>query len=827
MKCPATPYDDGLTVFILQCAQGDKLTQTRKEVHFIGQPEGAAIICRRRVNRLFTRTGDNLLMNRIPMHLGVRPVTALGTLLLALHPGAVVWAQAATTRAAPSGTTANAEESAVATQKPADARLKTVTVTGSTDETEARRRSTASKIIVGREEIDRFGDSTVGEILKRLPGVTTQGAPGRGGAPRMRGLGGGYTQILIDGEPSPRGFALDDLSPEQIERIEILRAPTAETGARAIAGTINIITRGGYSKRLNDLRLGLGYEHGSVLPSASWTRNDTLGNFTYNFTLAANRYERSSESVRHQSTENLATAAVVEQLENNSSSGSRQGIHVNSRLQWRDERGNTLVLMPLLVVSQGSGDGASVLTQRGGVAPYSHTVSHNDGRFGTARLGGQWTYRLEQGGNINVRFGYGESQWNSSTQRQNFDVAPGQNAQTDTRSDQHDKSFTSSAKFTKTLSNDHSLVTGAELDLNRRVEAATTLQNGETPLSEFDGNLQARARRVALYAQDEWSLTPQWAVHAGLRWEGIQTEGSIGEGAGEVSNRSSVTTPLVHAVWKLTPQSRDQVRFSLTRSYRSPDLQNLIARPSINSMFANRGANEEIHPDRAGNPALKPELASGLDIAFERYLPGSGMLTANLFFRRISDLMRRRTTLEPVSWADVPRWVSRMQNIGDATTRGIEMEAKFRLSDVVADAPKIDVRANASVFASQVQGVPGPNNRLDQQPDGTLNLGGDYRLPGLPLTLGASLNWTPGYTTQLSNDQSARIGAKRVLDAYALWTINPQYQLRVSASNLAPRSYATGGTLESVNGLGQPIRTVSEALAPSYLNWQLRLEIKL
>ena len=92
-------------------------------------------------------------------------------------------------------------------------------------------------------------------MLKRLPGVTIQGRPGRGGAIRLRGLGSGYTQILLDGERVPPGFSLDSLTPDQIERIEILRAPTAETGARAIAGTINIITRGGYTRRVNDVRL--------------------------------------------------------------------------------------------------------------------------------------------------------------------------------------------------------------------------------------------------------------------------------------------------------------------------------------------------------------------------------------------------------------------------------------------------------------------------------------------------------------------------------------------------------------------------------------------
>ncbi len=89
----------------------------------------------------------------------------------------------------------------------------------------------------------------------------------------MRGIGTGYTQILIDGERMPPGFAIDQPAPDQIERIEILRAPTAETGARAIAGTINIILREPLRQRGDDLRLGLGAELGSerggLQPNAS------------------------------------------------------------------------------------------------------------------------------------------------------------------------------------------------------------------------------------------------------------------------------------------------------------------------------------------------------------------------------------------------------------------------------------------------------------------------------------------------------------------------------------------------------------------------------
>ena len=175
--------------------------------------------------------------------------------------------------------------------------LEAVQITGSRpDDVQERRNSTAAKIIIGRDEIDRFGDSTLGDVLKRLPGVTIQGRPGRGGAIRLRGLGNGYTQILLDGERVPPGFSLDSLTPDQIERIEILRAPTAETGARAIAGTINIITRGGYSKRVNDVRLTTAYENGKLQPAASWTRNFTAGQFIVNYSLSAFHYDRDSSS---------------------------------------------------------------------------------------------------------------------------------------------------------------------------------------------------------------------------------------------------------------------------------------------------------------------------------------------------------------------------------------------------------------------------------------------------------------------------------------------------------------------------------------------------
>ncbi len=702
-----------------------------------------------------------------------------------------------------------------------------VTATRATD-TEARRQSTAAKIVIGREEIERYGDSNLGDVLKRLPGVTLQGRPGRGGNIRMRGLGSGYTQILLDGQRVPPGFSLDSLTPEQIERIEILRAPTAETGARAIAGTINIITREGFVKHINDARLTLGVENGRVQPGVSWTRNEPIGPFIVNYSLSAFSSDRESGSTTTTVDRRLADDSItLDQRDVSRVRDKRQGVHATGRLQWRSEQGaDSVTLMPLLIYGNGSTQRAGVLTQTVGAQPKPCDTSATDGdsSFTLLRLNGQWNHRLDDGGGrIEAKFGLGQGRTLSRSLRNEFTGGALSRTLAD-RGDTLDRNALLSGKFMRTLAGEHSFVAGAEGEANRRTETRNT--NDPTLLANFGDNVAASSTRFAAYAQDEWQLAPQWAAHAGLRWEGITTRGASGEnGTAEQTNRSNVWTPLLHAVWKPEPESRDQVRFSLTRSYRSPTLQNMIGRPSINNRYPAPGANTPTQPDRAGNPDLKPELATGLDIAVERYLAGGGLLSANVFHRRIKNYMRSQTALEAVAWSPgQPRYVSRPQNIGDAMTQGLELEAKFRLSELMADVPKLDLRANASVFRSRVRAVPGPDNRLDQQPGVTANLGADYRVPGWPLTLGGNLNWTPAYDTRVSEIQTAYQGRKVVIDAYGLWVFGPALQLRLTASNLNPRDYLTGG---SVDDLGAGIRETSATTAPTFLNVQLRLEIKL
>ncbi|MFO1326235.1 MAG: TonB-dependent receptor [Rubrivivax sp.] len=747
------------------------------------------------------------------MHNPRQPTLALLAVPLAaaLLPAGAAHAQAA------------AAQPARAASAPPQTQQVEITATRDND-AEQRRQSTAAKIVIGREEIDRFGDSTVGEVLKRLPGVTIQGPPGRGGPPRMRGLGAGYTQILIDGQRVPPGFSIETLTPEQIERIEILRAPTAETGARAIGGTINIITREGYKRRINDLRMGFAVEHGEVTPGIFWTRNDSVGDLTYTLSGSAFRNRRRSESSTHTTDALIDSDTLLrDQVETSEGLDTRRGLNVTSRLQWRLGGADSLVLMPVLFTARTDARRHYELDQAQGLVPalYDQADSHTQSRFTVGRVNLQYRATLGEGLRLEANGGASRASGRSEGTRDETSDAGVLLRTTHDRSTTLDRSNQLTTKLSKLLDGDHSLVGGLEIERLTRHETRVTEQNGEDPLADFEPDLQASSRRLAAYLQDEWAITPNWAAHAGLRWEGIRTRGDSGDGE-HPDNRSRVLTPLLHAVWKPDPKSRDQLRISLTRSYKSPTLQNLVARPVLSSRYPASGANSATSPDRAGNPDLRPELATGIDIAIERYLPQGGVLSANVFHRRLKDYIRSTIGLEDVPWSPVPRYVSRPQNVGRAVTQGIELEAKFRLDQAFDGAPPTELRTNLSLFRSRVAAVPGPDNRLDEQPKGTLNLGADHRFRGTPLTLGGSLNLTPGYRTQVSELQLREAGFKRQFDAYALWVFNPALQLRLLASNLSAADYRSLAAVDTGN-----LRTQAVTTTPSWVNWQLRLELKL
>ncbi|MFM2121274.1 MAG: hypothetical protein RL722_2742, partial [Pseudomonadota bacterium] len=667
--------------------------------------------------------------------------------------------------------------------KPPAASLERVEITGSgQSETEARRQSTASKIVIGRDELDRLGDNSVADVLKRLPGVTLGGRPGRGGEIRMRGLGGGYTQILVNGERMPPGFSIDSLTPEQIERIEVSRAPTAETGARAVAGTINIILREDVKRRLNQVHLGTGFEAGAVNPLVSWTRGDQAGDLSYNLSVTGYRQNVHDHTEIDTVDSDPATGTPTHvQHEVDNSQTRRESLHLGGRLVWRLGGGDSLSFMPFLLSSRSTSSFSASLRPELGPLPWTQASRDGHGSFELGRVNLQWQTRAG-GGKLELRGGLNRSTSHSDALR---DQSGGSNPLTQlTAADVNDRGWSSGLKWQRPLGEDHSIALGWEGEGNRRSETSSNLIAGQPQGADDGDNLGARTLRQAVWAQDEWNFGPRWSAYAGLRWEGISTRSDAGTAqagsspaTGSITNQSRVLTPLLHSAWKLDDAGKEQIRVALTRSYKSPSLSQLVARQTTVT------DNTPTRPDRLGNPDLRPELATGLDASFEHYFSAGGLMSVGVFHRRIEQLIRNRITQQTLDVAGVPslRWVSQPQNVGDASTSGLEMEAKFRLAELMSaeggPVPNVDLRSNLSLFRSRVSGVAGPDNRLDQQPRASANLGADWKLRDSPLTLGGNVNWTPAGHVQLASDaasggtdESMTSAAKRVLDVYALWT---------------------------------------------------------
>jgi vitamin B12 transporter len=126
-----------------------------------------------------------------------------------------------------------------------------VVVTATRTETPAEQLGAAVTVITG-EEIDTRRYPTVDEALRGVPGVEIRrsGSFGKASAISIRGANANQVQVLVDGmrvkSPTLGQVDLSDLSPEMIERIEVIRGPQSTLyGADAIGGVVNIITRRG------------------------------------------------------------------------------------------------------------------------------------------------------------------------------------------------------------------------------------------------------------------------------------------------------------------------------------------------------------------------------------------------------------------------------------------------------------------------------------------------------------------------------------------------------------------------------------------------------
>ncbi len=100
---------------------------------------------------------------------------------------------------------------------------------------------------------DTFGNPAAnpGELIQRLPGIATDIVGSEVRTLYVRGMGTGFSSLLIDGDrmasstgtSSARDYQIEQLGTGNLETVELIKAPRPEQDANAVAGFVNLVPR--------------------------------------------------------------------------------------------------------------------------------------------------------------------------------------------------------------------------------------------------------------------------------------------------------------------------------------------------------------------------------------------------------------------------------------------------------------------------------------------------------------------------------------------------------------------------------------------------------
>ncbi|MDB5962267.1 MAG: TonB-dependent receptor [Massilia sp.] len=640
----------------------------------------------------------------------------------------------------------------------------------------ARQQDTAAMTVIRRDELLRFGDQSVADALKRVPGITVGGVQGRGGEIRMRGLGNGYTRVLLDGQPAPSGFAIESISPDQIERVEVQRVATADSGAQAIAGTINIVLRKASAKPEREFKAALSLAHDRATAELNGQFSGQFDRVNASLGVVAVDARAAIASTDRESGFDAAGGVILDRSSRSRQDEHRPTINLTPRLVWTLPNGDTLTSQNFLrFLALDMRTRNSERTALGEPTSFPDNSAQFRAHTRTQRSDLLWLHQMEQGARLEVQLGLSRFRRRATNDFEGAAVDPSDNVSRIVDSTAKEDNWSLTGKWTiGTLAPllGHALVAGWDAARGERTETRFELMHEVST---------ARLARLALYLQDDWTVTPALSLSLGARYEAFHIDSS-GNVLDTVKRRLYAGGPLLQA--RLKTSQDGQVRLGLTRTFKLPTLARLSMR-----RYTVDNNNSPLTPDEQGNAALLPERAWGLDLAYEHYFSKSAMLSASVYARRIDDVTVARIEQRAASWVQTP------VNAGRADTRGIELEGKSTLAG-------FELRANAARNWSRIDSLPSPGNRLPDQAPFSAGAGVDRRIDGWPLTLSANLTIQGGAQSRYAERILVTGATQRELNLAALWRVDARSSWRLSASNLlAQRNDSTAQFRDAAGSL--------------------------
>ena len=524
--------------------------------------------------------------------------------------------------------------------EPAAKNLDTVVVTASGNQ-QWIKDAPASISVISREDIERQPVHDLGTLLSRIPGVTGGlSAAGEQSKIKLRGMPSNYTLILVDGKrvgssastnyrPDLGRQDLNWISPDQIERIEVVRGPMSSLyGSDAMGGVINIITR-----RIGDT-WGGSATHSYTSPQDS-KRGDT---------------QQIGTNFSGPLTENIGMR-VGASYTNRDSDRSNGGMYGNAYGGEKDRNFDALLDWKL-------SDAQSLQFDAGyGVQQAFASTSledEGDGAWGASELK-RTSLSLSHTGN----WSFGTSKVTGYWTEFKNDIGP------TGRSEARDMILEGSLSTPFTLWVDHQLSVGGQW---KRQELTNTDTIGQAPVDYAGNPVNGASLEVdtwAVFVEDELKLHETLALTLGARLDHHEQFGSH-------------VSPRAYLVYH--PAESWTLRGGISKGFRAPSLTENAASAATQS--GGRGCGS-LRPlgyvtggcYMAGNPNLDPETSTNREIGFNF---DNGTVDTGLTYFHTD--FKNKIEYEPLGFFN-GYWWTRMDNVERARTSGMEGNVNLSLGE--------------------------------------------------------------------------------------------------------------------------------------------------